>query len=246
MSSSAEQHRVGADGDKSRALPARVSLADGVYEILLSRLVDGTSPAGSALNIDAISRDLSVSQTPIREALARLESTGLVRRAALKGYRVAPLFTDRELADLMDARAVIEPANAFLSCGRATSDLIGRMGDSITDLETSARNPDAGEFHRYWEADERFHNLIAAHTDNRFLKTAYDALGGHVQRFRLFGALGITDAEHAAREHGVILQAFESGQPDRARTAMAEHIAQVKERAHSDREAVSELDQHRD
>jgi DNA-binding GntR family transcriptional regulator len=228
--------------DTPRALPARVSLADGVYEILLSWLVDGTRAAGSPLNIDALARDLSVSQTPVREALARLEATGLVSRTALKGYRVAPLFTDQELADLMDARAVIEPANAFLSCGRVTTGLVDELRVSIVDLEASARRPDFGEFHRYWEADERFHNLIASHTDNRFLKTAYDALGGHVQRFRLFGALGITDAGHAAAEHTAILAAFEAGAPEGAREAMATHIANVKTRAHIDREAVSALD----
>lgn len=225
-----------------KLLPARVSLADGVYEIILSWLIDGTSPAGSPLNIDALARQLAVSQTPVREALARLEATGLVSRAALKGYRVAPLFTDRELADLMDARAVIEPANAFLACERATAKLVGQLETSVVDLDASARQPDSSDFRRYREADERFHNLIASHTDNRFLKSAYDALGGHLQRFRLFGELGITDAAHAIAEHTEILTAFEAGAPDAARAAMATHIANVKTRAHSDRQAVSARD----
>jgi DNA-binding GntR family transcriptional regulator len=221
---------------KSGTRPSRVSLADGVYEILLAQLIDGTVPPGESLNIDALSRDLAVSQTPIREALARLESTGLVRRVALKGYRVAPLYTERELSDLMDARAVIEPENSFLACARSTSSLIADLADAITDLETVAKSPSF----QYWEADERFHNLIATHTDNRFLLSAYESLGGHVQRFRLFGALGVTDAEFAIAEHTVILQAFEKGSPERARVAMATHIANVKQRTHSDREALAE------
>jgi len=197
-------------------------------------------PAGSSLNIDKLARDLSVSQTPIREALARLESTGLVRRAALKGYHVAPLYTERELADLMDARAVIEPENTFLACTRASSSLIADLADSIEDLETIAKSPNSTEYHSYWEADERFHNLIAQHSENRFLQSAYESLGGHVQRFRLFGALGVTDAEFAIAEHRDILTAFEKGNAERARQAMATHIANVKQRTHSDREALSD------
>lgn len=231
---------IGSRASKAGARPTRVSLADGVYEILLSQLIDGTVAAGSPLNIDALARDLSVSQTPIREALARLEATGLVRRAALKGYRVAPLFTERELSDLMDARAVIEPASTYLACSRATSGLIAALADSISDLEAVAAAPTFTEFHQYWEADERFHNLIAEHSENRFLQTAYESLGGHVQRFRLFGALGVTDAESAIAEHTEILAAIERGNPEVARAAMAKHIANVKERTHTDREAIAE------
>lgn len=224
---------------RAKGRPARVSLSDSVYEILLARLLDGSAPAGSTLNIDALARELAVSQTPIREALARLESTGLVRRAALKGYHVAPLFTERELDDLMDARAAIEPVNAYLACGRATSHLIGALEDSIATLGAISPQPESGELHRYWQADERFHDLIAEHSDNRFLQGAYEALGGHVQRFRLFGELGVTDAEHAIAEHAEILRAFQRRDQDQAREAMATHLANVKRRAHKDREALS-------
>lgn len=72
------------------------------------------------LNIGALSRELNVSQTPLREALARLEHTGLVRREALKGYRVAPLFSETELIKLMDARLVLEPTLTY-EAGRRTT-----------------------------------------------------------------------------------------------------------------------------
>jgi len=72
------------------------------------------------------------------------------------------------------------------------------------------------------------------------LQSAYESLGGHVQRFRLFGALGVTDAEFAIAEHRDILTAFEKGNAERARQAMATHIANVKQRTHSDREALSD------
>ena len=220
-----------------RRVPQRQSLADGVYDILLARLIDGSTAAGEPLNIDALSRDLEVSQTPIREALARLESTGLVSRTALRGYRVAPLFTPRELEDLMDARAVIEPVNAYLATNRATSGLITQLGESIEDLRNSPRGPGFSEFQAYWEADERFHDLVAEHADNQFLAAAYRALGGHIQRFRLFGGLGVTDAEAAIAEHTVILGEIERGDAERARAAMADHIESVKLRARTDRAA---------
>ena len=211
-----------------------------MYANLLARLIDGDLPAGSPLNIDALSRELQVSPTPIREALARLEATGLVTRAALRGYQVSPLFSPRELSDLMDARGAIEPVLAGLACARSTPALLGELDAAIADLSAAASERAPGELHTYWEADHRFHVLIAQHADNRFLESAYEALGGHVQRFRLFSELGLTDIEYAVAEHTRILDAFRRGSVEEARERMAEHIAQVKSRALHDREAIAD------
>jgi DNA-binding GntR family transcriptional regulator len=215
----------------SRGVFPRRVLADHVYDSLLESLVDGRLTAGSALNIDALSRELAVSQTPIREALARLESTGLVTRAALKGYRVAPLFTAQDLAHLTDARLLIEAENAYLACHNVDDELIAGLTQAIEDLRTAPRGGSFAEFRTYWEADERFHRLIASAAGNPFLHTAYLSLGGQVQRFRLFAGLGVTDAEHAIAEHTAVLEAFVAGDPDAARAAMSSHIGGVKERS---------------
>ncbi|MGO4492762.1 GntR family transcriptional regulator, partial [Arthrobacter sp. 2YAF22_2] len=66
---------------------SRQVLADHVYEALLIALMDGRLEAGTPVSIDGMARELDVSPTPVREALARLESTGMVLRTALRGYR---------------------------------------------------------------------------------------------------------------------------------------------------------------
>jgi len=220
----------------SRAVNRRV-LADHVYQELLASLMDGTLEAGTGLSIDGMARELDVSPTPVREALARLESTGLVRRVALKGYRVAPLFSTKELAELMDARMVIEPVNAQWACSHATPDLCKRLEQSITDLKTSPRGPSFSEFRTYWEADERFHRLIAENAHNPFLLSAYNALGGQVQRFRFFGGLGVTDADFAIAEHSAILEAFRRGDAVGAREMMVQHLTGVRARSQKDVQA---------
>src|SRR4030088_1753112 len=54
--------------------PVRSVLADRVYELIKVKLMDNVVDPGARLSIDALSRDLDVSATPVREALARLES----------------------------------------------------------------------------------------------------------------------------------------------------------------------------
>lgn len=222
----------------SRGISRQV-LADHVYEALLAALMDGRLEAGTPVSIDGMARELDVSPTPVREALARLESTGMVRRTALRGYRVAPLFTADELADLMDARLVIEPANAFMACSHADAGLTVQLAQAIEDLKAAPRGPSFSEFRSYWEADERFHRLIAEHAENQFLLSAYNALGGQVQRFRFFGGLGVTDADFAIAEHTEVLRAFEAGDAELARLKMIEHIEGVKQRSQHDSEVRS-------
>ncbi|AMB39617.1 GntR family transcriptional regulator [Arthrobacter sp. TES] len=213
---------------------SRQVLADHVYEALLEWLMDGRLEPGAAVSIDGMARELEVSPTPVREALARLEHTGMVRRVALKGYRVAPVFTREDFAELMEARLSIEPVNARLACSRMTPDGLAALKQAVEDLRTAPRGGSFAEYRSYLEADERFHQLIAAQASNQFLLAAYNTLGGQIQRFRLFGGVGITDAEQAIAEHQAVLDALLSGDPEAAATAMTKHVENVRGRAMAD------------
>lgn len=223
---------------KSRFL-SRKSLSDSVYDALLAQVMGGDYPPETALNIDALARDYGVSHTPIREALARLESTGLVTRAALRGYRVSPFLSPEELDDLMDARGAIEPVNAFIATSRAAETDLEELEQTVLEMQESPRGGTYEEMAPFWVADELFHRMISELTDNPFLISAYSTLGGHVQRFRLFAGVGITDADSAIHEHRVILDAMLSQNPERAQFLMLQHINQVKVRAQADRQALT-------
>lgn len=99
---------------------AKQPIADQMYSVLLRQLMAGEREAGSSPNIGALARELDVSQTPLREALARLEHTGLVERVALRGYRVAPMMTRGDVQQLFEARLLSEPRLAHDAALRAT------------------------------------------------------------------------------------------------------------------------------
>lgn len=212
----------------------RQVLADEVYDRLMTRLVDGTLAAGVPLIIGELAHELGVSQTPIREALARLELTGLVTRVAFKGYRVAPPFSLDDLRQLSQARRVIEPANAWIAAGSTDRGLCTALEADISALEEAPRGPSFADFREYWEADERFHRRIAEHTGNKYLFRAYSAMGGQLLRYRLFGGRGVTDFEPTCFEHKEILEAIRQGESDQARDAMDLHISNVWDRAVED------------
>jgi DNA-binding GntR family transcriptional regulator len=206
-------------------------VVDHVYDRLVSLVMDGHVRPGDALSIDALAREFGVSTSPMREALARLEGTGLVRRYANRGYRVAPLMTADDLANLIEARLVLEPVAARMAAASGDARLVAALREAVEDLARAPRGEDFHTFRDYLEADQRFHQLIFEGIGNDFLAQAYAPLGGQLQRFRLFSGSGVTDAGRTIPEHGAVLDAIASGDAEAAAAAMVAHLEGVRSRA---------------
>lgn len=218
----------------SRPITRKV-LRDDVYDELLERLLDGEYPPGTALSIDRLARELGVSPTPVREALVQLEHTGLVSRAALKGYRVAAPLSAAQMAELIDARSIVEVAameraaehaDELVPTLRAAHDHHATVVASLGPAGASARGMRA-----YFDADWQFHLLIVEASGNRYLGQMLEGLGAHVHRLRQSVGAGVSDAQHALAEHAAILEALAAGDEKGAVAAMRDHLAAVKTRA---------------
>lgn len=221
---------VGPPRSTSKALGRQV-LTDQVFEALLANLLDNQLPPGSSLTIDRLARDFGVSTTPVREALARLESTGMVRRAALRGYTVAPALTEQEVSHLLAARRLLEPTLAARAAERMTEQQIDDVSAHNDELERSRSGGETfAGFRPYWRADEAFHRSIADAVDNESMRRMYAAIEGQVQRFRLLVHEQMS-GEFTVVEHRAIIEALRSGSPERAAEAMAAHIDGITERA---------------
>lgn len=71
------------------------SLSGDVYEAIFAQLMSLKIPPGARITVDSLVKEFNVSQTPIREALGRLEGEGLVVKQHLIGFRAAPQITRR-------------------------------------------------------------------------------------------------------------------------------------------------------
>ena len=209
----------------------RQVLVDGVHDALVAFLMSGRVAPGDPVGIDSLSRDFDVSPTPIREALARIEATGLIVREPLRGYRVAPVMSADEFRQLTEARLLIEPHNAAAACRRRSDQMRSELTQALAQMKKAPAGPTYQEFRLYLEADADFHGIISKYAGNHFLTEALTRLGAHQHRFRLFGNGGVTDAPLAIQEHEAILAAIEAGSSDQARRAMKRHIQNVFQRA---------------
>ena len=78
----------------------------------------------SRVTIDALARELGVSQTPIRDALNRMEADGLVVRVHHAGYRIPPQITRDRFEDMFEIRLLLEPAAARRAAERASTEQV--------------------------------------------------------------------------------------------------------------------------
>ena len=203
----------------------RSTLGDDVYSSLRAAVLEHTLTPGERLNIDALARELEVSPTPVREALARLESEGLVRKRPLAGYTVSPLLTLAEFHDMFDMRLLLESAAARWAAERAT--------DAQRDeLVVEAAKTVPGDDH-HWHAaftalDARLHDLVAQAAANPLLRDGIVRLHAHLHLHRRYFPYSQTAV--TTDEHQRLAVAIRAGDGDAAEAAMRDHLTQARER----------------
>jgi DNA-binding GntR family transcriptional regulator len=218
-------------GGRSGALVSalsRRSLTDDVHESMTALIMDHAIAPNTKINIDEIARQLNVSPTPVREALARLEEASLVRKESLRGYFTTPLLTRPELEDLYEFRRLLEPWAAARAA--TTGDEAGRhrLHEELRVGTELPRGSDYESYKTLTAHDQRFHSIVFELAGNHVMHDAFQRTHCHLHLFRLF--YGRTFASPAVDEHRVVADAVAASDPERASAAMHAHIEASYER----------------
>ncbi|GAA2563631.1 GntR family transcriptional regulator [Winogradskya consettensis] len=204
----------------------RSTLGDDVYDSLRAAVLEHTLAPGDRVNIDALARDLEVSPTPVREALARLESEGLVRKRPLAGYTVSPLLTRTEFNDMFDMRLLLECAAARWAAERATPE---QRGTLVTEAARTVEGGDEHAWHAAFTAlDAHVHDLVAQASASPLLRESITRLHAHLHLHRRYFPYAQTAVTND--EHQLLAAAINDHDPDRAEAAMREHLIHARAR----------------
>src|SRR5689334_18889176 len=204
-----------------RRLLRRQMLADDVYEAIKTMLMDHVIRPGARISIDGLAREFQVSSTPVREALARLESEGLAVKEPLKGYRATALLTLAEFDDLYRFRLLLEPWAA----GRAAELITDDGRDRLYAELATAVEPTSVDYAGYKSLtvhDNRFHTLIATLSGSDQVRQAFERTHCHLHIFRLHYDRGT--GPEVLLEHRALVEAIASGEPAAAEAAMTTHL----------------------
>lgn len=210
------------------------SLVDDVHLRLKAWVMDEVRTPGVRVNVDAVARELAVSPTPVREALTRLETEGVVVKDPPRGWFVTPLLDAAGLHDLFELRNLLEPwAAGRAADGRSAADL-ARLREELGRMPSAPEGPHYDSYRDMVDHDRRFHDLLLELAGNSEVRRAFDRTNCHLHLFRLTYGQGMgTDA---IAEHRAIAAAVEAGDATAARAAMRRHLRLSQARL---RDAVS-------
>ncbi len=193
------------------------------YMLILDAIERGDFKPGDRLVESELAEMLSVSRTPVREALQRLETQGMLSRDG-RSLVVASL-DHNQLAELYAVRSELEGLAARLAARHATDEEI-RVLRSMVDEDRTLLGGDPRALSK---ANKRFHKLIHLSSHNRFLVQQLDL----VHRAMALMATTSFAAEGrdlvALQEHDQIVRAIEARDGDGAYQALRAHISMAFE-----------------
>lgn len=199
---------------------AKVAASE-VYSSLRQSILDGDIAPGTRINIDAVSRRLGVSQTPVREALQHLEGDNLLVYYPGRGYSTTPLLSLPELRSLFEFRLLVEPWAARSAAVDRLSNPSAALRAELGVLERQVDDTVNGR-QDLLAHDARFHDLILASAGNPVVQQAYVQTHCHLHLFRLYPS--DLDSQVTLMEHRGIRDAIAAADPVAAEEAMSAHL----------------------
>ncbi|MEU5025138.1 GntR family transcriptional regulator [Streptomyces milbemycinicus] len=198
-----------------------LSLAERAYRAIRDRLVMLEIRPGAPINEDQLAQSLGVGRTPVREALKRLQYERLIATYPRRGTFATDVnITD--LAHISEVRQELEPLAAAQAARRATATDRATLTAVRRELESvDPRRQDATEL---MHLDLSVHRAIYAATHNPYLEDTLVRHDNLATRIWCLFIDRLSDMAGHVAEHGPLLDAIVSGDPDQAAQLARSHV----------------------
>lgn len=207
------------------------SLYEKVYAHLKEQIYSGQFPTDEPVFETQLAERLSVSRTPVREALRMLENEGLLDQLSGGGVR-AHRITSRDIQDAMRTRVALEMLTARLAAERMVAAQVQELFKILERTEAAMKH---GLLQQIMMENESFHRHIAVATESRLLDHLIDRVYDYIKAHRVLKGIvvqsDVTDFFAAIyREHLGIAEAIRAHDPERAAQLMCAHLMEVSKR----------------
>ena len=189
------------------------SEASTLVELAITKLrqdiLTGVFAPGSKLRVDELRANYEIGASPLREALSRLVSNGLVTAQGQKGFRVAPV-SKADIRDITDTRKLLEHAalSDSLQNGGADWESDVSFAYDRLDREHKAMQSTSGASVDAWElANASFHDALVAACNSKWLLNFRHVIYDQAARYRRFVVLDEEQAVGAHEEHRQMMEA---------------------------------------
>lgn len=199
------------------------NLSGKIYQILKDQITHEELKPGQRLLDDQLASMFGVSRTPVREALARLSTEGLVKIVPRGGVYVKKL-TREDVEDIYEVRKVLEG----LAARKAASLMTDKKIEKLAALFEKARCSKEKDYKPHIDLDVKLHDAILKSCRNQKLSSIMENLYTLIHVFRVRVGKDRQKAEKAFGEHVTIFEAIKKRDAREAERAMIEHIKRSK------------------
>jgi DNA-binding GntR family transcriptional regulator len=201
------------------------SLHDEVAATLREQIFDGTLAPGSFVDEAALCEGLSISRTPLREALKVLTAEGLLRHEPRRGCFVNEV-TERDLDEIFPVIALLEGRCAY-EAARNASD--AELHDLDALHERLVRHAKARRINDYYATNHIIHEAIIQLADNKWLAQVIGDLRKILKLARLQQLHAPGRLEQSLSEHLAVFAALKARDSEGADAAMRTHMTRQRE-----------------
>lgn len=196
----------------------RKQLSDEVASYLREIIVAGELTPGTSVRAEAVGERLSVSATPVREALHTLKVEGFLELIPRRGFIVASLYA-KDIRDIFEAHALIAGELTARATSNIDEDNLRSLQQLHEDVLAAADMPDQELLE---QKNHEFHRMIYFLADSERLRWALSSFLRYVPRAFYSQIQGWP--ETTIKDHTEIVEAMAQGDAEAARQAMAQHI----------------------
>lgn len=197
-----------------------VTLSEKIYKELYEDITQQRIAPGQSLTLDTLKKKYHVSHTPIREALSRLTSDGLVTYHSNKGMKVVE-FSETEIRELFQFTAELEAMAVKFCRGSFTAAPLLAELEHIIREEAEALETDDEE--RWKRVAGNIHDLFYNYSENRFLRESAARMGARMDVMsNIYSNKETYPAIH--KRHAGICQAIKENDFDKAAELVKAHM----------------------
>ena len=211
--------------------PARAALGDSVANILRSAILDGSLHPGEPLHENVLTRQLSVSRSPIREALLQLEQERLIDSRPNKSAVVRKP-SPEEIRQVYTIRSALEGIAARWAAEKATPALAVELRRRADDLNNATIASEAGVGPTIFGQAIDFHAAIAEAAGSAELQRLLESLRNQIRHVMVVGLASLTSrrAGEIHAEHLALIDAIAERDGDRAERLASAHVRGARDR----------------
>jgi DNA-binding GntR family transcriptional regulator len=201
----------------------RKYLRDLIFEKLQQAIFSGKFKSGERITEKEIAEELRVSRTPVREALYRLASTGLIKIIPHRGFLISR-WSSREIKDVIELRIALEVFAVKLAIQRILPNEINELKILVAKMEKAVKRKD---IMKASQLNSLFHDKIILASKNKEFSEVTEPIKNKIYHFRIISISTPNRLEESLKEHKDILNALINKNIKLAQRLMSKHIQKV-------------------